>query len=349
VSGSDFYVRCLKRRDINFTDRAGELEPFIVQKAIEIIGKRNEPTPYNFLFESLWPELLQAGFTQPKDSSDEIKRVLSANEGPGRIFVRSPSPDPRVGERWWFNEPATHISYPDRPLAGRVAESVYSILRRRISVPLDDVIAELFREYPNGLTPDPRTIHSYLEEYAYPSQRKWKISPQTIVEATQHSDTIADILTIGAKLGVATFVGKREQHEQISGGERLRELANLHSLSNLRTFVEEAGIERLEMVDVVFLPKEADSIFCLWEVENSTKFTSAIQRGSNAPRDTPKFMVIPDNRESELLAVIDPLFTQSFTENHWRYLTYTDTARLAAFSRPTIDTLIRTSKPLRRE
>lgn len=346
VSGSDFYVRCVKRRDINFTGRPNELEPFIVAKAIEIIGRRNEPTPYNFLFEALWPELLQAGFTQPEESTDEIRRVLSANEGAGRIFARKAGDDARTGDLWWFNDPSKYISHPDRPLSGRVAESVLSFLRRRVSVKLDDVIAELFREYPNGLTPDPRTVHSYLKEYAFRSHGRWKISPQTIVNASRHSDVIASILTIGAKLGVDSFVGRREQPEQMSTGKRLRELANIQSLDLLRQAMGKPGVDRLEMVDVVFLSKDRGEIVCLWEVENSTNFTSAIQRGSNAPNEIPKFMVVPEDRETELLAITDPLFVQSFGDNHWRYLTYDDVRRLAVFSTPKLDTLLRTSRPL---
>jgi len=347
VSGSDFYIRCVKRRDINFTNKAHELEPFIVAKAIEIIGGRNEPTPYNFLFEALWPELLQAGFTQPKDSRDEIRRVLTANEGSERIFVRTAGDDPRIGDLWWFNEPSKYISHPDRPLAGRVAESVLSVLRRRVSVKLDDVIAELFREYPNGLTPDPRTVHSYLERVAFPSHGKWKISPETLVAATHHSDMIASILTIGSRMRATCFVGLREQAEQTSNGKRLRDLANVHTLESLRKLVGKEGVERLEMVDVVFLPHGKGSRFCLWEVENTTNFATAIQRGSNAPKDTPKFMVVPDDRENELLAIIDPLFVQSFADNQWRYLTYTDVRRLAGFSALTLDELLKTSKPLK--
>lgn len=234
VSGSDFYARCVKRRDINFTDRAGELEPFIVQKAIEIIGHRNEPTPYNFLFEGLWPELLQAGFTQPKQSNDEIKRVLSANEGQGRIFIRQPATDARIGDSWWFSTPTEHISHPDRPLQDRVAESVLGILRRRISVKLDDVIAELFGTYPNGLTPDPRTIASFLRQYAYQESGKWKISPEILIATTKHSGIIATILKLGTKMGVVRFVGRREQPEQTEQGHILRTLSDVSNLAKLK-------------------------------------------------------------------------------------------------------------------
>lgn len=346
VSGSDFYVRCVKRRDIDFTEHPEQLGTFIVQKAAEIIGARNEPTPYNFLFEALWPELLQAGFTQPKDSSNEIKRVLAANEGPGKIFVRSVNPDTRVGDLWWFNTPATYINHPDRPLRDRVADSVLAYLRRRVSVKLDDVIAELFREYPNGLTPDPRTVRSFLERYAFKSQGKWKISPEMVIAATQHSDTIATVLRIGDKMGLRTFVGRREQHERTTAKAHLRELANLKDLHLLRSALDQRRVERLEMVDVVFLAPALPRIVALWEVENTTNFSSAIQRGSNAAPDIPKFMIIPDQRQTELSTITDPLFRESFAANSWRYLTYIDLARLAACSTINLSDLLSDSKGL---
>src|SRR5262249_47951847 len=152
---------------------SGDLDKYIAQKAIEIIGRRNEPTPFNFLFEALWPEMLQAGFIQPKKSTNEIRRVLLDNAGEGKIFSRTPSSDSRVGDSWFFNDPSQYINNPDLPLSDRVAESVLSHLRRNVSTKLDDVIADLFREYPNGLTPAPRTVESLLRQYAFQSNNKW--------------------------------------------------------------------------------------------------------------------------------------------------------------------------------
>lgn len=346
VSGTDFYVRCVKRRDIDFTSKPGELEGFIVEKATQIIGARNERTPYTFLFEALWPELLQAGFTQPVESSNEIKRLLHKYEGEGKIFKRIPNPDALVGDLWWFTDPKQYISHPDRPLQDRVADSVLSLLRRKVSVKLDDVIAHLFREYPNGLTPDPRTVRSFLERYAHKSQGKWKIDPEMVIAVTKHSDTIASILKIGQKLGAQRFVGKREQPERTSGTQVLRDLADVTSLSSLRKGIGRGSVDRLEMVDVVFTTDDGSDLVCVWEVENSTNFGSAIYRGSNAPAAVPKFMVIPDEREPELLRYQDPLFLESFATNGWRYLTYSDVTRLAGFAKPTLDELAKTSKQL---
>lgn len=346
VSASDFYVRCVKRRVIDFTDRQSELERYIIDTAITIIGRRNEPTPYSFLFQSLWPELLQAGFVQPQDSRDEVTRVLNANAGPGRIFRRQTNPDPRVGDLWWFNNPAEHVSHPDRPLQSRVADSVLAYMRRHTAAKLDDVIADLFREYPNGLTPDPRTIGSVLERCAYRAQGKWRIRPEIVVAATQHSDIIATILDIGSQLGMSRFVGRREQPEFTSQNVRLGDAADLISLRGADLGLPSASIERLEMVDAVFLTPGTQQLVCLWEVENSTDFWSAIQRGSNAPKEIPKLMVIPDQRERELVRIVDPLFRQSFSGQGWRFMTYTDLARAARFAGTSLSDITSTAKSL---
>ncbi len=144
VSASDFYVRCVKRRDINFAEKTNELDTYIVQMAIAIIGRRNEPTAYSFIFQGLWPELLQAGFVHPKESKDEINRVLNANEGPNRILLRVKIQMRELGDLWWFNEPRKLISHPDRPLRDRITDSILTYLRRYTSAKLDDVIAEYF-------------------------------------------------------------------------------------------------------------------------------------------------------------------------------------------------------------
>jgi len=53
TSGADFYIRCVKHRDVDFSDDQSGLNHFIVQKAIEIIAQRNEPTPYEFIIAGL--------------------------------------------------------------------------------------------------------------------------------------------------------------------------------------------------------------------------------------------------------------------------------------------------------
>lgn len=344
TSGADFYIRCVKHRDVDFSDDISGLNHFIVQKTIEIIAQRNEPTPYEFIIAGLVPEMLQAGYLQPKEYQEEIHKVLTQNAGEGKIFKISQNNLSKAGDYWWFMNPTEFINFPDRPLQDRLEETILSILRRKVSVKFDDILAELFRSYPNGLTPDPKGIKYVLEKYAYRSAGNWKIRDVTIKNSTQHTEVIRQIINIGKRAGFVVYVGKREQPETTEDGTLLRNMADLRSLEAIQQLYEPRQIERIEMIDVVWLSQDDSRIKCIFEVENSTGFTSAIVRGSNIERDTPKFMVIPENREKELLDIKDPLFETSFRENHWRHITYENIRRLSGYSSPSIDEILRVSK-----
>ncbi len=346
TSGADFYIRCVKHRDVDFSDDISGLNHFIVQKAIEIIALRNEPTPYEFIIAGLVPEMLQAGYMQPKEYQDEILRVLSQNTGKGKIFKTWENKDNKAGNYWWFMKPNEYINFPDRPLQDRLEETVLSILRRKVSVKFDDILGELFRTYPNGLTPDPKGIKSVLEKFAYRSAGNWKIRDITIKNSTQHSEVIRQIINIGKSAGFSVYVGKREQPETTEDGTLLRDIASLQTLESIHSFYDPRQLERIEMIDVVWLSQQDSRIKCVFEVENSTGFTSAIVRGSNIEKDTPKFMVVPKNREKELQGVQDPLFLTSFRENNWRYTTYENVTRLTGYSTPTINEVERVSTSL---
>lgn len=73
----------------------------------------------------------------------------------------------------------------------------------------------------------------------------------------------------------------------------------------LSTDYEKERIDRINMIDEIWI--EDKKIKCIFEVENSTNFTMALQRASNLSKDLPKFMVIPDKRESELKTISDPI------------------------------------------
>jgi DNA modification methylase len=334
TAGSDFYIRCVKKRDVDFSDDTSALEYFILQKTIDVIARRAEPTPYDFILNGVLPELLQAGYLQPEEPAEEINKVLAQYIGKDNIFTVSDESGSKAGSIWWFNSSHDYISYPDIPLSERVDETVLSILRRKISVRLDDVIAELFKMYPNGLTPDPHKIKSVIEKYAFPSSGKWKLKDAISAEVTQHSNIISKICKIGKRSGYKVFVGKREQPESIDNGQHLRDIADYTQLSMLSSVYGEMRIDRISMIDCLFL--ETDSIKAIFEVENSTNFSSAIIRASNTSSDIPKYMIIPDSRQEELSRFADPLFRKDFAENNWKYITYTDIERVSTMRTQTI-------------
>ena len=341
TSGSDFYIRCVKHRDVDFTNNSSGLHYFIKQKTIKIIAARNEPTPYSFIVQGLLPEMIQAGYIQPHDYQEEISKILSAYVDPNKIFTIINNEDNKAGDYWWFVNPQDHIKYPDRPLNDRLKETILSILRRKISVKFDDVLGELFQTYPNGLLPHQKSVKSVLEKYAYQSAGKWKIKDIILHSANQHTEIIKKLAIIGKKINDTTvFIGKREQPEMCNEGGKLSNYANVISLNCLQDEYNSEKILRIEMVDLVLISKSQRSISCIFEVENTTGFTSAIQRASNIEADIPKIMVIPNKREIELRKIKDPLFLSSFSDNSWGYITYDDVERIFSYSKPSIESLL---------
>ena len=92
TSGSDFYIRCVKQRDVDFSNDTSALEHFIFQKTIEVIARRAEPTPYDFILNGVLPELLQAGYLQPEEPAREIDKVLEKHIGEDKVFKVTDNP-----------------------------------------------------------------------------------------------------------------------------------------------------------------------------------------------------------------------------------------------------------------
>jgi hypothetical protein len=66
-----------------------------------------------------------------------------------------------------------------------------------------------------------------------------------------------------------------------------------------------------------------------FEVEATTTMTGGLLRGSNLPAETPKIMVLPEEREKDFQRKMEsPLFKDHFEDENWR-LVYFDTLRQA--------------------
>lgn len=319
TSATDFYIRCVKAPTANFKTNEGEFEHFIVQTAIQLIAQRNEPTPYQILFNGLLAEISTAGFNI-ENFDKNIEKILSKYIG--TIFDITNNKG-KAGNYWWFIKPEDHIKYPDKSLSDRVEDTVISLLRRKVAVTIDEVLAEIFVRYPNGLTPDIKSVDQILKRYANRSGGKWVYKGGEIEnEFTRHSEIIFYLSMIGKKLGYEVFIGKREQPE-LYNFKLLSSYSDLTSLD----FIKDKGLKsRIEMIDVLWI-KDKKIEYAI-EVENTTKFTSGIQRASNLGLETTKLMVIPDDRKKEFLSIRDPLFVDNFKEYNWQYIFYSDIERL---------------------
>lgn len=321
TSGTDFYIRCVKSDIQAIKTDKDEFEHFVVTKAIEIIALRNEPTPYQFLFNGVLTQISGAGFDL-EDFDSNIQHILEANVD--KIFKITTNGDNKAGNYWWFTNPKKYIKYPDRLLTDRVEETIVNLLRRKTSVSFDQVLADIFVKYPNGLTPDIKSIEKVLNKYASKSGGKWLY--RTIeVEAnfTKHTEILKIFSDIGKKLGYKIFVGKREQSEIING-KKLIDFADYNNLKFLP--YDKEKLERIEMIDMLWINN--NKIAYVIEVENSTKFTSGVQRASNVEAEIPKIMVIPDKRTNEFLGTKDPMFIENFTSYNWEYILYSDAEKI---------------------
>jgi hypothetical protein len=293
----------------------------VLEKAKEIIALRNEPTPYQFLFNGILAEISSAGFDL-EDFDSNIQHILEREVG--RIFTLKTNGDNNAGNYWWFINPKEYIKYPDRLLTDRVEESIVALLRRKAAVSLDDVLGYIFQRYPNGLTPDIKSIDKVLKKYATQSNGKW-LYKQLEMEAeyTKHTEMLYFLSEIGRKMGYQVFIGKREQPENYNNN-KLSDFTDLQGLDFLP--MEKDKINRIAMIDMLWL--KDNKIEYIIEVENTTKFTSGIQRASNVEIDIPKLMVVPDKRKNEFLGINDPLFTDNFKNYNWDYIFYSEVKKI---------------------
>ena len=329
TSATDFYIQCRKRKDgapalvnRNFAD-------FVVAAAIKVISMRNEPTPYQLLESGILVQVSQGGFTLDGFNKN-IEEILRTKEG--EIFTVEKNPTNKAGDYWWLSDPAKHITYPDIPLRRRVDEVLVNLFRRRAVVTFDDVLSEIFPKFINGLTPDVRNLNHTLNRYATKAGGKWKVlsASQIEEEISRHTEALKKLAKIGQKAGFSVFIGKREQPEQAGDGLRLQDFANFSDLPDIG--VKDKQLKRIKMIDMLWLTPKDGRFFVAYafEIENTTDFIAAIQRGSNLSRETPKIMVLPDERQQELKRTQDPMFVSNFRNYQWRYMTYCALDKIAS-------------------
>ncbi|OOR98723.1 hypothetical protein B0187_07525 [Haemophilus paracuniculus] len=326
TSGTDFYIRCVKQNSVTTiysTTNEREINNTILSAAIDVIAKRNEPTPYQILFNGILANLSMSG-QLIEDVDKTIETTLKKHID--STFILSDNLNTQAGKFWWFKNPKSHINYPDIPLTERVEQCIISLLRANGAVTLDDVLKEVFMKFPNGLTPDNHSVQNILKKYAVKSQEKWVFQRELYEErATKHTQYIFKLIKLAKSLKYEIFVGKREQSEIINN-QTLRESADYTNLTHLN--LSDEVCKRLEMIDLVWLEK--GKLRYLIEIENSTTITSAIQRASNANDSVERFIVIPNEREKELLNIKDKFFIDGFKQYKWKYITYSDIDNLVS-------------------
>jgi len=326
TTGSDFYIRCKKRLEVCEDYNNVELRHFVINKVRQILIERAEPTPFSFITNGLLPDMLQAGYLEFEEPNYELLKILSPEIGENKTFVVTKGAKNSSGDIFWFSHPEEYISHRNISLSDRVDMTVKALMRRRISVKYDDIVAEIFKEFQNGLTPDPKGIINVVNKYATKSCSKWKLKDEVERDCTDHTYLISILCSLAKKLNYKSFVGKREQREFLVNGKKLADIADYTDLDSIISGYDDNQMGRVEMIDTVWIYEGI--IKAIFEVENSTNFIDAVNRSSNISSDIEKYMIIPERRLNEFLSYSDNLFVNSFKNYNWRYIMYEDVKRL---------------------
>ncbi len=344
TTGSDFYIRCKKVKSERPQGEKEELKRFVIERTKTILVERAEETPFSFILNGLLPDMLQAGYLQFNEPAEELRKILEPEIGDGKIFCVDKNSVDKAGDYFWFNHPEFYISHRNIPLKERVETTIKALLRRKISVRYDDIVAEIFREFPNGQTPDPQGIVKVVAKYANKSSGKWKLKGDVERDCTAHTQQIYTLCKMAKKANMEPFVGRREQREYVDQHSKLSDSSAYLDLGDVLNGYDEMQLSRIEMMDCVWIKN--GQIKAIFEVENSTNFIDAVSRASNIDNNVRKFMVLPKQRVKELQNYKDKLFVSSFRENSWLYLTFDDIGRLVSTRSLKIDDIEVVSKKL---
>ena len=318
---SDYYLRFKKPEKAEVSDHQKmgkeEYERIVVKAAKDIIALRGEPTEMTFILNGIYTELFSTGkFFE--GSHEDIVNILKDNIG--KEFVLIESKGGKLGPKWWLKNPEDML-FKQVPLSDRVEKVVIDMLRGNIKVTFDEILQKLFITFPNGLTPDTKGVIEVLKEYATTTgDGRWRYKPEVNYRDSEHSEMIYYLSEIGKKAGYKIWIGSKEQGYTFRN-EKLSKYCTESNLGLAGFSGDE--LRRIAMIDILWY--EGSSIKFIFEVENSTSITSAIERASHIPEkyEVKRFIVIPEERQKMLERKMnEPMFQEGYNKYKWQTIHY---------------------------
>ena len=318
---SDYYLRFKKPKKIQ---KAGgqkmvkdEYERIVIKAAKDIIAMRGEPTEMTFILNGIYTELFSTGkFFE--GTHEDIVNILKDNID--KEFTLKESKSGKLGPKWWLKDTEAML-FKQVPLSDRVEKVVLDALRGNIKISFDEVLQKLFVNFPNGLTPDTKGVIKVLKEYAKPiSDGRWRYKKEVEYRDGEHSKIIYYLSEIGKKAGYKVWIGRKEQGDTFNG----KKLVKFCSETKLKlSKFSDRELNRISLIDVVWYKN--NSIKSIFEVENSTSITSALERSSNISEDYKigRYIVIPEERQKMLdRKMSEPMFKEAYKKYKWQTIHY---------------------------
>ncbi|MBM3299668.1 MAG: hypothetical protein FJY85_06920, partial [Deltaproteobacteria bacterium] len=324
----DFYIRFHKppHKGKAFQEQIDEkrFERVVLNTALRVIAERGEETPYTVLVNAIDPELVRNGFFRRLPSGMDVETVLKNHIGQEFCLVPVHIGSAK-GKAWWLQDP-TKYRIDVVPLSERVEQTVLRQLQQHGRLTFTDVWDAVSSDFPNALTTDSTTIKEALALYADPvkgggTRGIWRIKDEAR-EANierEHSEIIAMLAQVGQRNGYEIWIGRPEQAHAVPLTLGKGSLGQWVTVRDLRTIKDLANPSSVELIDVLWLAR--GQVLCAFEVEATTAMTEALNRGSNLPKEIPKYLVLPQSRKSLLERKLrSPLFAEHFKEELWRVI-----------------------------
>jgi 16S rRNA G966 N2-methylase RsmD len=325
-ANGDFYLRFQKLpvgHDAKGSKSLDEtrFRTVVIETTKKLLAERWEPTPYTVIINYIDPVLAREGFFHELYPGFDVKTVLQNSLDD--VFVLVPTKiGSAAGECWWFRDPGI-IKHHEIPLSERVEQCVVRLLSSRYKVDYTEIWRTVNLEFPNSLTTDSTSIIETLKEYAEKTAGgEWVLMSTFKQRESEHSQLIAQLADLGVALGCEVWIGKREQSESYWTAQGDRKLRTLITCKDITTLPYSGKVLKdVCNIDVLWIRNGVvDSIF---EVENTTSVTSALERGSHIKGTIGHYILLPDERHALLERKLKmPMFSERFRKDGWKIIYY---------------------------
>ena len=325
-ANGDFYLR-FQRASADATGKGvknldeARFRTIVIETTKRLLAERWEPTPYTIIINYIDPVLAREGFFHELYPGFDVKTVLQNSLDD--IFVLVPTKiGSATGDCWWFRDPGI-IKHHEIPLSERVEQCVVRLLSSRYKVDYTEIWRTVNLEFPNSLTTDSTSIIETLKEYAEKTAGgEWVLISTFKQRESEHSQLIAQLADLGGALGCEVWIGKREQSESCRTPQGDRKLRTLITCKDITTLPYRGKmLKDVCNIDVLWIRNGVvDSIF---EVENTTSVTSALERGSHIEEAIGRYILLPDERHALLERKLKmPMFSERFRKDGWKIIYY---------------------------
>jgi hypothetical protein len=280
-------------------------ERIIIDCVKKVIAERGEPTPYSYIINSytlINTELRNSGYLFT--ASDDIEKVLKKHK---EIFIREPKVDSKgktIGYLWWFKDPLSVPFIQRVPLSERVERTIIDVLNRDYQVTFDDILQEIFMNFPNALTPETSDIDNTLKTYAEQIKGgKWRLKPTISQRVSEHNQIIEKLCQLGEKAGYEVYGDISQRKKRIKFSQPYPN----------------------EIYDIDALWYNKSGIHYEFEVEHTTGITRAIVRGSYLSPPVKRIILFPEEQENQIYnRTKEPMLKEKIREDKWSFIRYDD-------------------------